>query len=1171
MTSLGETNGLAFFGPAWTAAKREGITREGRQDTHRVQPRRRRRADDAAPPPAPPMATKDDTPPGALDGQAVDVTITSSTFAKVANYFVALQVNKGKKVRTEVSAGTEKPKFKKSQHVLELGEELRPDTDATLTLGAFVVLPSKSGGKGNARLLGSCPYKISDAAVRLLRGQTVPEDLTFVRKAGKNKEVVVGKISIAISLVGVGDAVSAKQAGSATRVVDVLVHGAHNVSAHLVPGGGGGTPATKVEARVVTPAVAKLIADYEKVAFGADGGAGEDAAAAQAAMEALVKAVPPLGADTRVKALDVGLPDPTAPAWNEIMSLAVPDREIKTGAVLRLDVVQSPCDAAWASLGGVSLPIMSIEAGHQYDLTVEFGKNGGAPSVLGVGVWARDSPSTEEALLKVNSNVHRLEVLLKSMGGPLPFDCAGMIAAVRVLSKEGLASLQKDIQAGFVRDGLPTLPTGRLPYQSPAAGPDVAAFKQNAEDYTKIRTLEKVSPAISPGTGAPRFDHSLLFDMGNGYGVSSYPDGELPAALFLTYFRSSLAPQSAPDGYETPPENRIMPAHFMGFSLVEIPETHPDDGAPQGLRDVDVVLLPPAGAAAGTPVAGPKLELITRMWSGATFLSYMKDGDPIGDAHTKSGKNVMQWLNAKSRLSDPEELTGMAKLIMDNHKKNPGGTGEDAKEEKEGEGDPFAEIDKKKKQQDEAAAKKQEEDAAAEAEKKKKKKEERKRKKAEKEAKEAQRLADIEESMRSESKMVPTMPETPSTQTIAAGAGLNASASLRGEANQKEVDELHKRLAVLTEDISHKQTLIDRLLKEVDKRSDAIRTCGVEIVQLRRKNKKLASEKDELTKQMKEMVLAEQREARAIQQATTADLSKGNKLDGKELAQRLHVMSEKYKTERERNTVIMQKLKTLYQQSAKVRHSQQHFAKLEKAHQAQAAYIQKLQAENQKIEVYKATIRTQERVVAKLEELIETKLRDRKDGGSTTAFRLKQEIVRLQRRNQELEKRVYAGGAGGSLAIERVKKLEGQLKAARMRALETGTDQPPPPEGGPPGAVPPPGVADADAGLPASGADAAKDAKIKALEEQMVANAKGFAAQISEYVSFVVSPQSCCCCCSFRPVLSLYSYSPLVVWLFALFVVVGVVCSLKLKLMEAEMGGGGSDSDDDDDDDDDSD
>ena len=48
---------------------------------------------------------------------------------------------------------------------------------------------------------------------------------------------------------------------------------------------------------------------------------------------------------------------------------------------------------------------------------------------------------------------------------------------------------------------------------------------------------------------------------------------------------------------------------------------------------------------------------------------------------------------------------------------------------------------------------------------------------------------------------------------------------------------------------------------------------------------------------------------------------------------------------------------------------------------------------------------------------------------------MKQEITRLTQRNQELEKKVFAGGAGGSLAIERVKELEMQLKAARSRAL----------------------------------------------------------------------------------------------------------------------------------------
>ena len=73
---------------------------------------------------------------------------------------------------------------------------------------------------------------------------------------------------------------------------------------------------------------------------------------------------------------------------------------------------------------------------------------------------------------------------------------------------------------------------------------------------------------------------------------------------------------------------------------------------------------------------------------------------------------------------------------------------------------------------------------------------------------------------------------------------------------------------------------------------------------------------------------------------------------------------------------MLLKLKKLYQQASEVRHSKAHYEKLEKAHQAQAQYIQKLQQENQKIEVYKATIRTQEKVVAKLEELIESKFRN---------------------------------------------------------------------------------------------------------------------------------------------------------------------------------------------------
>ena len=64
-----------------------------------------------------------------------------------------------------------------------------------------------------------------------------------------------------------------------------------------------------------------------------------------------------------------------------------------------------------------------------------------------------------------------------------------------------------------------------------------------------------------------------------------------------------------------------------------------------------------------------------------------------------------------------------------------------------------------------------------------------------------------------------------------------------------------------------------------------------------------------------------------------------------ELARQLVSLSAKYKAERERNNQMLLKLKKLYQQASEVRHSKAHYEKLEKAHQAQAQYIQKLQQE----------------------------------------------------------------------------------------------------------------------------------------------------------------------------------------------------------------------------------
>lgn len=76
----------------------------------------------------------------------MEVSILSSTFAKESQYFVALQLNQGEKVRTEVCDASAKPVFTKSTFTFHLSSQLTADAAAAfpaeqkLTLGAFVVI-----------------------------------------------------------------------------------------------------------------------------------------------------------------------------------------------------------------------------------------------------------------------------------------------------------------------------------------------------------------------------------------------------------------------------------------------------------------------------------------------------------------------------------------------------------------------------------------------------------------------------------------------------------------------------------------------------------------------------------------------------------------------------------------------------------------------------------------------------------------------------------------------------------------------------------------------------------------------------------------------------------------------------------------------------------------------
>ena len=184
-----------------------------------------------------------------------------------------------------------------------------------------------------------------------------------------------------------------------------------------------------------------------------------------------------------------------------------------------------------------------------------------------------------------------------------------------------------------------------------------------------------------------------------------------------------------------------------------------------------------------------------------------------------------------------------------------------------------------------------------------------------------------------------------------------------------EDDALKMRVQLLTDNLAQKQAAVEDLSSNVDRHAHALRTCGEEIVQLRRQKLAVEAERDRLAEHIRARRESEKRDLRKL-----------------ELGQPLVSQSPEHALEQlrlvrgeyERLRAEHGDLAKQFGASAKVleefvRLKAAH-AELEKAHTIQAAYVQKLQSSQGKIDAYKATITMQEKVIAKLEELMQANL-----------------------------------------------------------------------------------------------------------------------------------------------------------------------------------------------------
>lgn len=196
------------------------------------------------------------------------------------------------------------------------------------------------------------------------------------------------------------------------------------------------------------------------------------------------------------------------------------------------------------------------------------------------------------------------------------------------------------------------------------------------------------------------------------------------------------------------------------------------------------------------------------------------------------------------------------------------------------------------------------------------------------------------------------------------------------------VDPVDANRVLLREQLSHLQTEgvaqrhhIERLQRELDIRLDAIKTCGLEIVALRRESQR----KDEQLQKLNEQVeAAHQREQQQLAELLTTNTNGSALVDPEfqSASQRFNLLTRKYKELDQEHRTTKEQLADA--QRSLTLHSQfeARHAKLQEAHLVQSALVQRLQRDKQETASLRKTVRMQEKVIQQFEQAIAQQSRE---------------------------------------------------------------------------------------------------------------------------------------------------------------------------------------------------
>lgn len=254
--------------------------------------------------------------------------------------------------------------------------------------------------------------------------------------------------------------------------------------------------------------------------------------------------------------------------------------------------------------------------------------------------------------------------------------------------------------------------------------------------------------------------------------------------------------------------------------------------------------------------------------------------------------------------------------------------------------------------------------------------------------------------------------------------------SEKGDASVKRYEQLLKdnlkgirmvadereRWHLLSKELSQKQELVHRLKKEYDEKTENLKILGNEMVELRKELKLEISENGMLKKRLSH------EEKLEIHKMVTKEMMNMNP---EELRVKLVKISQAYKEERHRNEEFERAIKAAHRDMVEVRKTQKKFEELEKIHTEESRKLLNMQQEIRKVNLYRDTIKKQEKVIVRLEHLLENTMKDTEKATkqSLELEKIKSENLELQ---QKLKQKVY--GKRENEEIERyreeVRKLE---------------------------------------------------------------------------------------------------------------------------------------------------